>query len=179
VRRLRAAIEAFAAIPAPTIAALHAVTAGGGCELALACDLRVLAAEASIGLPECGLAIIPGAGATQRLPRLVGPALAKKWILTARLFPAEEALEDGVVQAVVPREEVLEAALDLAGQIAACGPVAIRAAKRAMDGGLDAGTLEKGLELEWACYETIIPTEDRLEALEAFAAKRKPVYRGK
>jgi len=179
VRRLRGSVEAVAAIPVPTIAAVQGVAAGGGCELALACDLRVVAASARIGLPECTLAIIPGAGATQRLPRLIGPSRAKRWIFTGRLFGAQEALADGVADIVAPDGGALQAALDLAAEIAACGPVAVRSSKRAIEAGLDASSLEEGLALEWECYRTVIPTADRREALAAFAEKRKPVYRGR
>jgi enoyl-CoA hydratase/carnithine racemase len=165
-------------LPVPTVAALHGVVAGGGLELALACDLRVAEEEATLGLREVSLAIIPGAGGTQRLPRIVGPARAKKWIFTARMFTAREAREEGVVDQVAAKGRGLEAALALAAEIAANGPLALRAAKRAVEEGADL-PIEEGLKAELSAYASIVPTEDRLEALRAFVEKRKPVFRGR
>jgi len=178
VRGIGAAAQALADIPVPTIAVLHGAALGGGFELALGCDLRLAAAGAKLGLPECSLAIIPGAGGTQRLARLIGPARAKHWILAARVEPAERALEDGLVDEVLPAERLEARVLELAGAIARCAPLALRAAKRAIDDGLDAASLAAGLDLETRCYATIVPTEDRREALAAFAEKRTPRYRG-
>ncbi|HZE89112.1 MAG TPA: enoyl-CoA hydratase-related protein [Verrucomicrobiae bacterium] len=165
-------------LPMPAVAALHGVVAGGGLELALACDLRVADAAATLGLREVSLAIIPGAGGTQRLPRAIGVARAKKWILTARMFSAAEALADGVVDQLAAPGASLEAALALAGEIAANGPLAVRAAKRAVDRGSGL-PLDEGLREETAAYESIVPTEDRVEALRAFVEKRKPEFRGR
>jgi len=172
------AFTRVADLPMPTLACVQGVAAGGGLELALACDLRVAGEPATLGLREVSMAIIPGAGGTQRLPRLIGPSRAKKWIFTARLFPASEALADGVVDVVVPSGRGLEASLDLASEIAANGPLALRAAKRAVQQGIDL-PLKAGLEAERRAYETIIPTEDRVEALRAFIEKRKPSYLGR
>jgi enoyl-CoA hydratase/carnithine racemase len=178
VPRLAGICNALAAVPYPTIAAVGGTAAGGGCELALACDLRVLAVDASIGLRETALAIIPGAGGTQRLPRIAGAATAKKWIFTASLFSAGEAAADRVADRVVPRESLDETAFALAEVIAANGPVALRLAKRAIDAGGDL-PMARALEVEWDCYQGVLETEDREEALRAFAEKRPPAFRGR
>lgn len=178
VPRLAGIANSLAAIPYPTIAAVRGTAAGGGCELALACDLRVVAEGASIGLRETALAILPGAGGTQRLPRIAGIAAAKRWIFTARLFTAAEAAADGVADLVVPPDRLDEEAMRLAGTIAANGPVALRLAKRAIEGGWDL-PLERALALEWECYQGVLGTEDREEALRAFAEKRQPIFRGR
>lgn len=165
-------------LPMPTIACIQGLAAGGGLELALACDLRVAEEEVTLGLREVALAIIPGAGGTQRLPRLIGEARAKKWIFTARMFSAAEAHNDGVVDVIVHKDKGLDIALRMAGDIAENGPLAVRAAKRAiMEGaGLPMGP---ALQAELRAYESIIPTEDRLEAVKAFNEKRKPEFKGR
>ncbi len=178
VPKLAGVCNALAALPVPTIAAVNGTAAGGGCEVALGCDLRILAEDATIGLRETALAILPGAGGTQRLPRLVGPAIAKRWIFTGKMHTAAEALADGVAQQVVPAGYLQAAALDLARTIAANGPVAIRLAKRAIDGGADLG-LAPALALEWDCYQGVLGTQDRVEALAAFAEKRPPKFEGR
>ena len=177
VPRLAGAVNGFASLPVPVIAAVRGAAAGGGCELALGCDLRVLSEDASIGLRETALAIIPGAGGTQRLPRIVGAATAKRWIFTAGMFGAAEAWADGVADQVVPDDKLDLAADDLAAAIAANGPVAIRLAKQAIDGG--AGLpLGEALQIEWEAYQGVLDTSDREEALKAFAEKRLPRFRG-
>jgi len=168
----------IARLPMPAIAALHGVVAGGGLELALACDLRVAEETATLGLREVSLAIIPGAGGTQRLPRVIGVARAKRWIFTARMFTAAEAQADGVVDLVAPAGGALGSAMTLAAEISANGPLAVRAAKRAIEAGLDLPIAE-GLREELRAYESIIPTEDRAEALRAFIEKRSPVFKGR
>lgn len=178
VKRLRAAFTALERLPMPVIAALEGAALGGGLELALACDLRVAGAAAKLGLPETSLAIIPGAGGTQRLPRLIGRSRAKELIFTARRLSSAEALACGVVDRSVEAGSALAAALDLAREILPNGPVALRAAKEAIDAGLDRDR-EGGLAVEEACYARVLPTEDRLEGLAAFREKRKPVYRGR
>lgn len=178
VPRLQAAGSAIAGLPFPSIAAVRGAAAGGGCELALACDLRILADDAQIGLRETALAILPAAGGTQRLSRLIGPARAKLWILSATMHTAAQALGDGVAEQVVPAAELDEAALTLARTIAANGPVAVRAAKRAIDRGLEL-PLEQALAHEWDCYQETLETQDRLEALQAFVEKRPPRFTGK
>jgi enoyl-CoA hydratase/carnithine racemase len=178
VPRLQAACTAVADLPVPSIAAVRGAAAGGGCELALACDLRLLAEDARIGLRETALAILPAAGGTQRLPRLIGPARAKFWILSAAMHTAAEALRDGVADRVVPAEKLDQTALDTARSIAANGPVAVRAAKRAVDRGLEL-PLQQALTWEWECYQDTLETQDRTEALEAFFEKRPPRFTGK
>jgi len=165
------------ALPQPTIALVNGVAFGGGTELLLACDLRIAVAHAQLGLTETSLAIIPGAGGTQRLPRLIGKARAKDLILTARRIDAFEAERVGLVQRVVPEGQLAAVGLEVARQIAANGPVAVRAAKRAIDQGCDL-PLAEGLELEKRCYEETLPTRDRLEALAAFAEKRRAEFTG-
>lgn len=178
VPKLAGVCRALAATPYPTIAAVAGAAAGGGCELALACDLRVLADNASIGLRETALAIIPGAGGTQRLPRLIGPSRAKRWILAAELHSADVALRDGVADRVVAVQELDTAARKLGEIIAANGPVALRLAKRAIEDGAHL-SLEDALEIEWEAYQQTLETEDRTEALRAFAEKRPPRFRGR
>ena len=168
----------LAAIPAPTIAAIQGIAAGGGFELALACDLRIAERGAAVGLRETALAIIPGAGGTQRLSRLIGTGRAKRWIFTARLHSPEEAIADGALDRVVEPGEALPAAREMAREIAVNGPLAVRAAKRAIDGGFGM-PMDRALDLERRAYESIIPTEDRQEAIRAFAEKRPAVFKGR
>ncbi|MFQ5671247.1 MAG: enoyl-CoA hydratase-related protein [Acidobacteriota bacterium] len=168
----------LASLPFPTIAAINGTAAGGGCELALACDFRLLDASGRIGLPETTLGIVPGAGGTQRLPRLIGPSRAKKWIFSGRLFTAKEALADGVIDGIAPRESLLEAAAEMAAGMAHAAPLAVRAAKRAIDAALGL-SLGEGLAMEQQAYEDILGTEDRREALAAFREKRPPIFKGR
>lgn len=177
VQGLREAIEAVAEIKVPTVAAVRGTAVGGGMELALAADIRVLADTAKMGLRETALAIIPGAGGTQRLPRLIGYSNALLWISTARLFDAAECLRFGVANIVVSESELENTALRLAGEIAANGPIAVQLAKSAIRGGMDL-TLNEALALEWRHYQQVIPTHDRREALAAFNEKRTPVFKG-
>jgi enoyl-CoA hydratase/carnithine racemase len=178
VPRLAAVCRMVAALPFPTIAAVRGTAAGGGCELALACDLRLLADDARIGLRETSLAIIPGAGGTQRLSRIAGIAVAKKWIFSAGMFTAAEAQADGVAEAVVPADRLDDAALKMAATIAANGPVAVRLSKQAIEGGWDL-SMDEALAFEWQCYEGVLGTSDREEALNAFAEKRPPRFTGR
>ncbi len=178
VPRLAGVCNALAGLPMPTIAAVRGAAAGGGCELALACDLRIVASDASIGLRETALAIIPGAGGTQRLPRMVGPARAKRWIFAAALHGAEQALADGVADRVVPVERLDDEALELAETIAQNGPLAVRLAKQAIDRGLDL-PMDRALEFEWRRYQEVLGTRDRDEGVTAFAEKRPPRYEGR
>jgi enoyl-CoA hydratase/carnithine racemase len=177
VRNIRRTMDDVEALPQPTIAVVNGFALGGGMELLLACDLRVAAAHAQLGLTETTLAIIPGAGGTQRLPRLVGRSRAKDLILTGRRIDAAEAERIGLVNRVAPAAGLREAALGLARQIADNGPVAVRAAKSAIDQGCER-PMSEGLEVEARSYERVLPTQDRLEALAAFAEKRKPRFRG-
>jgi len=178
VPRLSGVCRAMAALPFPTIAAVRGTAAGGGCELALACDLRILADDARIGLRETSLAILPGAGGTCRLPRIAGMAVAKRWIFTAELYTADEAKSDGVAELVVAAAQLDETALKMAGTIAANGPVAVRLAKQSIEGGWDL-SMDEALALEWQCYEGVLETSDREEALTAFAEKRPPRFTGR
>ncbi|TDI49913.1 MAG: enoyl-CoA hydratase [Acidobacteria bacterium] len=178
VPRLAGVCHGLADLPFPTIAAVRGAAVGGGCELALGCDMRILSDDAKIGLRETALAIIPGAGGTQRLPRLIGPAKAKRWIFGAEMHDAATALADGVADRVVPAAELDGAVHELARTIAANGPVALRLAKKAIDEGADL-TLPDALKHERACYQGVLGTSDRLEALEAFAEKRPPKFEGR
>jgi enoyl-CoA hydratase/carnithine racemase len=174
---LRAALGAIQALPQPVVAALNGAALGGGLELALACDLRLAAEGAILGLPEVSLGIIPGGGGTQRLARLVGVARAKDLVLTARRIPAAEALAMGLVGHVAPGARLLEEAFTLAGHLARNAPVSLRQAKRAIDGGFHL-PLEEALDLENQLYQACLGTKDRVEALRAFAEKRPPVFTG-
>ncbi len=165
-------------LPTPVIAAVNGIALGGGTELALACDLRIVSESATMGLTETSLAIIPGAGGTQRLPRIVGKAKAKELVFTARRIDGREALEIGLANKVVAAGELLAEAHALAEAIVRNGPVALRAAKRAIDRGMEMD-LGSALVFESTCYEMTIPTEDRREGLAAFREKRKPVYKGR
>jgi enoyl-CoA hydratase/carnithine racemase len=178
VKNIRKTMDDLEALPQPTIGVINGVAFGGGTELLLACDLRVCAPHAQLGLTETSLAIIPGAGGTQRLPRLIGRARAKELILTARKIDANEAERIGLVNRIAPEGKLAETALAIAHAIAANGPVAVRAAKEAIDQGCDL-PLAQGLEVEARSYERVLPTQDRLEALAAFAEKRKPRFSGR
>lgn len=162
----------------PVIAALNGVAFGGGLELALACDLRIAAEHIKLGLTETSLAIIPGAGGTQRLPRLIGIGQAKKLIYTSKRITAQEAKELGIVEDVVPSDQLLDAAVKLAQEIIQNGPIALQQAKIAINKGIEVD-LMTGLQIEHLSYKETLHTEDRLEGLQAFKEKRKPVYRGK
>ena len=178
LRRIKGIMDLVERVPMPTIAAIEGFAFGGGCELALACDMRVLGSGAVIGLTECALGIIPGAGGTQRLPRLIGPAKAKELIFTARKLSAADALAVGLANHVVDAGGAVDKALALAGEISRSAPIAVEAAKAAIDGGLSTG-ISEGLLLEARAYEVTLYTEDRQEALAAFAEKRDPVFHGR
>ncbi|HJL06225.1 MAG TPA: enoyl-CoA hydratase-related protein [Polyangiaceae bacterium LLY-WYZ-15_(1-7)] len=174
----RAAFDAIDRLPKPTVAAINGVAFGGGLEVALACDLRVMASTAKVGLTEVSLAIIPGAGGTQRLTRIVGPAKAKELILLARRLEAEEAQALGIVNRVAAEGQgALECALELCAPFENAAPIAVAAALDAIDGATDLD-LDAGLLHERRCYERTLASQDRLEALAAFREKRPPVYRG-
>jgi enoyl-CoA hydratase/carnithine racemase len=168
----------LADLPMPTIAAIEGDALGGGLELALCCDLRVASERARLGMPEVRLAVIPGSGGTQRLPRVVGLARAKELILTGRIIDAAEAYRIGLVNQVVPAGEALRAADALAEEIAARGPLAVREAKRLIDDAMDLD-LDAGLAAELDASERIFASEDMLEGAKAFFAKRDPTYRGR
>mmetsp|Transcript_14007 Transcript_14007/g.19158 ORF Transcript_14007/g.19158 Transcript_14007/m.19158 type:complete len:391 (-) Transcript_14007:148-1320(-) len=178
VTKLRGTFDGLEVLEVPVIAAVEGVALGGGLEIALTADIVVAGKNAKFGLPETGLAIIPGAGGTQRLPRKVGAARAKDLIYTGRRIDADTAYEYGLVQHVVDAGSAEEKALDLAQQIAQKGPLAIRAAKTAINQGFDAPNIKAAMEVERQCYQKVIPTSDRLEGLAAFREGRKPVYKG-
>ena len=162
----------------PVIASLNGIALGGGTELALSCDIRMASVNASMGLTETRLAIIPGAGGTQRLPRLIGPGKAKELIFTGRRVDAQEALQIGLVNRICKPESLLEDCFKMAAMICETGPIAIEQAKYAINAGLETD-LHTGLGIESNAYWITIPTEDRLEGLAAFKEKRKPVFKGK
>jgi enoyl-CoA hydratase/carnithine racemase len=168
----------LADLPMPTIAAIEGDALGGGLELALCCDLRVASARSRLGLPEVRLAVIPGSGGTQRLPRVIGPARAKELILTGRILDAAEAERIGLVHRVVPAGEALGAADELAEEIASRGPLAVREAKRLIDAATELD-LDAGLAAEFDASERIFATDDMTEGARAFFEKRDPEYRGR
>ena len=178
VDSIRRTFQRISDLPVPVIAAVHGSALGGGLELALAADLRVITLDARVGLPETSLAIIPGAGGTQRLPRLIGYSKAFYWIASAKTFSGLEAYEAGVAEFVVKREELQDTVLGIATRLAQNGPVAVQAAKRAIRRGLLL-EIEQALEVEKEEYRKTIGTEDRLEGIRAFLEKRPPKYRGK
>ncbi|CAM0151001.1 unnamed protein product [Urochloa decumbens] len=176
---LRSTFSSFEALPIPTIAVIEGAALGGGLELALSCDLRICGENAELGLPETGLAIIPGAGGTQRLPRIVGVSRAKELIFTGRRCDAAEAVRMGLANYCVPAGEAYQKALDIAREITQKGPLGIRMAKKAINQGMEVSGMPSALAVEGECYDQLLHTQDRLEALAAFAEKRKPVYTGK
>lgn len=159
----------------PVIAAINGVCLGGGLELAMSCHLRVTGDRARFGQPEITLGIIPGWGGTQRLPRLIGRAKAIEWILTGDLVMAQEALRLGLVNQVVPQDQVVKAAKDLARKIAAHGAVAITHALRAIEEGLDL-PFEQGLAKEAAAFGKVAESDDSREGVKAFLEKRQPKF---
>ncbi len=161
----------------PVIAAINGIALGGGTELSLACDIRIAATSATMGLTETRLAIIPGAGGTQRLPRLVGRGKAKELIFTGQRISAAEALKIGLVNKVCEQQDLLDECKKMAAMICEAGPVAIEQAKYAINRGLETD-IHTGLAIESNAYWVCIPTKDRLEGLAAFKEKRKPVYKG-
>ncbi|WP_420977246.1 enoyl-CoA hydratase [Bacillus vallismortis] len=174
IQRTAALLEA---LPQPVIAAINGIALGGGLELALACDLRIAVESTVLGLPETGLAIIPGAGGTQRLPRLIGRGKAKELIYTGCRVTSHEAKEIGLVEHVTTPCDLMPKAEELAAAISANGPIAVRQAKFAINKGMETD-LATGLAIEQTAYEHTIPTKDRREGLEAFQEKRRAVYKG-
>ncbi|MFV2086507.1 enoyl-CoA hydratase-related protein [Micromonospora sp. LOL_021] len=176
--QLSSAFDAVARIPKPVVAAITGYALGGGCELALACDWRVVAEDAKLGQPEIKLGVIPGAGGTQRLARLVGPARAKDIVLTGRMVDAAEAERIGLADRVVPADQVYAAALDMVRPFVTGPAQAVKAAKLAIDGGLEMD-LASGLAWESQLFASLFATEDRTEGMAAFVAKRKPDFTGR
>lgn len=176
VQTIQAVFQSIATLPMPTLAALNGDAFGGGLELALACDLRVATQAARMGLSECALGIIPGAGGTQRLPRIVGVAAASELIFMAKIVNAEQALAMGLVNQIAKDGiSALACAQSMATVIANNAPLAIRAAKRAM---MPKNELTDGLAAELRAYESIVSSQDRLEGLKAFHEKRRPIFIG-
>jgi len=181
VATLRRMVRDFYDLPVPTIAAIDGFALGGGLEFALSADMRIASSSAKMGLTETKLAIIPGAGGTQTISRIIGVAKAKELIFTGRFVGSSEAERIGLVNRAVEQNEdsnaAYLAALDLAREIKPQGPVALRMAKMAINNGSEVD-LNSGLAIEQMCYAQVIPTQDRLEGLLAFKEKRKPVYKG-
>ncbi|XP_043855717.1 enoyl-CoA hydratase domain-containing protein 2, mitochondrial isoform X1 [Dromiciops gliroides] len=181
VHKLRSLMNQIATFPAPTIAAIDGFALGGGLELALACDLRVAASSAIMGLIETTRGLLPGAGGTQRLPRCVGVSMAKELIFTGRRINGEEAKGIGLVNYAVPQNQEGTAAyhrsLELAREIAPQAPIAVRMGKVAIDKGMEVD-ITSGMAIEGMCYAQNIPTRDRLEGMAAFREKRPPRFVG-
>jgi enoyl-CoA hydratase/carnithine racemase len=175
---LSGAFDEVARIPKPVVAAVTGYALGGGCELALACDWRVVADDAKLGQPEIRLGLIPGAGGTQRLARLIGPARAKDLIFSGRMVDAGEALRIGLADRVAPAAEVYAAAVELVRPYTNGPALALRAAKLAVDGGLGMD-LASGLAWESQLFAGLFATDDRVEGTTAFVEKRKPKFTGR
>ena len=165
-------------MPKPTIAAVNGLALGGGCELALACDLRYAAEGARIGQPEVNIGVMPGWGGTQRLARVVGLGVAKELVLTGRPMAAEEALQRGLVSAVHPADALLERTLEVARGLAAKAPLALAAAKESLDRSLQ-GDLGTALAEEAAAFGRLFGSEDQREGMTAFVEKREPRFSGR
>jgi len=174
---IRGVFGAVLALPQPVIAAVHGFALGGGCELALSCDLVVADETAVFGLPEVTVGLVPGGGGTQLALRRLGPGRAADLVLTGRKVGIEEAMRLGLVDRRVPAGQAGQGALELAGQIAANSPVAVRAAKRAIRHGWGV-SLEAGLDIEDAAWRTAALSADRREGVAAFVEKRKPAWPG-
>lgn len=187
--RERSALETFAGenqrilnrlegLDKVTIAAINGYALGGGCELAMACDIRIAVEQAKLGQPELNLGFLPGAGGTQRLTRLVGPGKAKELILTGEPVSAHEALQIGLINKVVPASELMSSAKDMARKILAKGPLAAKFAKAVVNWG-GSTDLQTGLIIERLAQTVLFSTEDRMEGINAFLEKRSPNYKGK
>lgn len=178
INAISGAINDLGALRKPTIAAMNGSAYGGGLELAMACDFRIAVEGAEVGLTETRLGIMPGAGGTQRLPRLIGEARAKEMIMLGRRVTAARALEIGLVHQVVPRASLKTAVNAWIAEIDLCAPLGVSAAKSAIERG-HATSLDAGLDIERECYETTLFSEDRDEGLAAFAEGRPPKYLGR
>ncbi len=162
----------------PVIAAINGVALGGGLELALCADIRIAAEHARLGLTEVNLGVLPAAGGTQRLPRLIGESRAKELIFTGRMIEAPEAEDIGLISEVVPKEDLMEEAMSLAKTIASKPPLSVTFAKNAINTGMQVG-MDAGLEYERYAASMLIDSEDRKEGMQAFLEKRKPVFKGR
>ena len=163
-------IESF---PLPVIAAVNGFALGGGCELAMSCDIRICSDNAMFGQPEVGLGITPGFGGTQRLARLVGMGMAKQMLYTARNIDASEALRIGLVNAVLPQADLMEAALKMANTIAKNAPIAVRGCKKAVNEGMQV-SIDKGVEIEEKIFGGCFETHDQVEGMACFLSREKP-----
>ena len=163
-------IESF---PLPVIAAVNGFALGGGCELAMSCDIRICSDNAMFGQPEVGLGITPGFGGTQRLARLVGMGMAKQMLYTARNIDANEALRIGLVNAVYPQADLMEAAVKMANTIAKNAPIAVRGCKKAVNEGMQV-SIEKGVEIEEKIFGGCFETHDQVEGMACFLSREKP-----
>ncbi len=177
IRTIRNTFTDIENLPMPVICAINGVALGGGLELALACDIRIASENATLGLTEVTLGIIPGGGGTQRLPRLVGRGKAKEMLFLGQKITAQEALDIGLINRITSEDKLMDVAIEVAEQIVNNPPIAVQQAKIAINRGMEV-ELAEGLEIESAAYEVCIPTKDRLEALTAFKEKRKPVFKG-
>jgi enoyl-CoA hydratase len=162
----------------PVIAAVNGYALGGGCELAMACDIRIASEKARFGQPEINIGLIPGAGGTQRLPRLVGLGIAKKLVLTGEIIDAREALRIGLVDEVVEHDMLMKRAMEIAEKIREKSPIAVRIAKRALNAARDM-SLRDGLKYELSLFSLLFSTEDAKEGMRAFLEKREPKFRGR
>ncbi len=163
-------IESF---PLPVIAAVNGFALGGGCELAMSCDIRICSDNAMFGQPEVGLGITPGFGGTQRLPRIVGLGMAKQLLYTARNIDAAEALRIGLVNAVVPQAELMDAAIKMANNVAKNAPIAVRACKKAVNEGMQV-SIDKAVEIEEKLFGDCFETHDQVEGMACFLSREKP-----
>jgi len=174
-------VKAFTAVAdfsKPLVAAVNGFALGGGCEFALCCDFIIASEKAAFGLPEVGLAIIPGGGGTQLMPRVIGRNKGKELIFTGRRISAREALDLGLVNHVAPPEKLMEKTMEIMQEIIKNGHIALQQAKRSINLGVELD-LHTALALEAECYNVCLTTEDRDEGLKAFNEKRKPVYKGR
>lgn len=178
ISAIAGAISSWGDLRKPTIAAMNGSAYGGGLELALACDFRILVEGAEVGLTEVRLGIMPGAGGTQRLPRIVGEARAKEMILLGRRISAARAFEIGLVTQVVARAQLMVAVDGVIAELTGCAPMSVQQAKSAIERGHGVA-LEQGLDIERACYDVTLFSEDRDEGLAAFSEGRPPRYRGR
>ncbi len=172
------ALDLLRRFPPPVIAAVNGIAMGGGCEIAAHCDLIVASESAVFAQPEVRLGIMPGGGGTQNLVRRIGPGHARDMVLTGRHVPAQEALQWGLADRVVPADKVMDEAMAMADLIAKNGPIAVRQAKKAINWGMDL-SLDAGLALEIACYNVAIPSDDRREGVNAFNEKRPPEFKNR
>lgn len=178
INAISSAISSIAAIRKPTICAMNGAAVGGGLELAIACDFRIAVEGYELGLTEVRLGIMPGAGGTQRLPRLIGEARAKELVMLGKKISTQRALEIGLVHQLVPPGGLLPAVDALLAELGACAPLSVVSAKSALERGAHLPIAE-ALDIERQCYEVTLYSDDRDEGLAAFAEGRKPVYRGR